>query len=77
LNDRRRLQVRYVGFDITEEKFMSALKSAGSQRVRAGSAGDHGLGMIDCGRASERTKGTSLLLFFENGIPPFNWLFLF
>ena len=25
--------------------------------------------MIDCGQASKRTKGTSLLLFLENGIP--------
>ena len=51
---------------------MSALKKEGSERVRAGDA----VGMIDCGQASKRTKGTFLLLFLENGAPPFNWLFL-
>jgi hypothetical protein len=70
------LHVRYVGFDITEEKFMSALKWKKVGRVRAEEAGGHGLGMIDCGRASERTKGTSLLLFLEYGVPPWNWLYL-
>ena len=63
----------YVGFDTTEEKFMSALKMERGQRVRAGDA----VGMIDCGQASKRTKGTSLLLFLELGPPPFNWLYLF
>ena len=63
----------YVGFDTTEEKFMSALKMERGQRVRAGDA----VGMIDCGRASKRTKGTSQLLFLELGAPPFNWLYLF
>ena len=51
---------------------MSALKRKVVGRVRAGDA----VGMIDCGQASKRTKGTYLLLFLENGIPPFNWLFL-
>ena len=63
----------YVGFDTTEEKIMSALKMERDQRVRAGDA----VGMIDCGQASKRTKGTSLLLFLELGAPPFNWLYLF
>jgi hypothetical protein len=67
------LQIRYVGFDTTEEKSMSALKMDRSQRVRAGDA----VGMIDCGRASKRTKGFSLLLFLEYGIPPWNWLYFF
>lgn len=52
---------------------MSALKTEGSQRVRAGEA----VGMIDCGRASKRTKGTSILLFLEFGAPPFDWLYLY
>jgi hypothetical protein len=52
---------------------MSALKMERGQRVRAGDA----VGMIDCGQASKRTKGTSLLLFLELGAPPFNWLYLF
>jgi hypothetical protein len=69
--------VRYVGFDITEEKSMSALKMEGRERVRAGDADGRSLGMIDCGRASKRTKGVSLLLFLEFGSPPFNWLYLF
>jgi hypothetical protein len=50
---------------------MSALKMERGQRVRAGDA----VGMIDCGQVSKRTKGTSLLLFLENGIPPFVWLY--
>jgi hypothetical protein len=33
--------------------------------------------IIDCGRASERTQGVPLLLFFELGTPPSNKLFLF
>ena len=51
---------------------MSALKMEGSERVRAGEA----VGMIDCGRASKRTKGTFILLFFESSAAPFNWLYL-
>jgi hypothetical protein len=51
---------------------MSALKLEGSKRVRAGDA----IGLIDCGRASERTKGSLLLLFMEYGVPPLNWSFL-
>jgi hypothetical protein len=62
----------YVGFDTTEEKFMSALKMERDQRVRAGDA----LGMIDCGQASKRTKGVPMFLLLELGTPPFNWLFL-
>ena len=34
-------------------------------------------GLIDCGRASERTQGVPLLLLFELGTPPTNKLFLF
>ena len=52
---------------------MSALKMERGQRVRAGDA----VGMIDCGQASTRTRGTFLLLFLENGVPPWNWLYLF
>jgi hypothetical protein len=35
------------------------------------------IGMMDCGRASERTQGVPLLLLFELGTPPTNKLFLF
>ena len=52
---------------------MSALKRKVVGKVRAEDA----VGMIDCGQASKRTKGTSLLLFLEYGIPPFNWLYLY
>ena len=52
---------------------MSALKWKRVGKVRAGDA----VGMIDCGQASKRTRGTFLLLFLENGAPPFNWLYLF
>jgi len=34
-------------------------------------------GIVDCGRASERTQGVPLLLLFELGTPPTNKLFLF
>jgi len=34
-------------------------------------------GMIDCGRASERTQGVPFLLLFELGTPPTNKLFIF
>jgi uncharacterized protein with von Willebrand factor type A (vWA) domain len=33
--------------------------------------------IIDCGRASERTQGVPILLFFELGTPPTDRLFLF
>jgi hypothetical protein len=32
--------------------------------------------IIDCGRVSERTQGTSFLILFELGAPPLNKLFL-
>ena len=51
---------------------MSALKRKEIGKVRAEDA----VGMIDCGQASKRTKGTYLLLFLEYGVPPLNWLFL-
>jgi hypothetical protein len=52
---------------------MSALKlEQGESRVRAEDAVE----IIDCGRASELTKGGWLLIFLESGNPPFNW-FLF
>ena len=67
------LHICYVRFDLNfRRSFMSALKKDGSERVRAGDA----VGMIDCGRASKRTKGTFILLFFENSSPPFDWLYL-
>jgi hypothetical protein len=66
------LHFRYVGFDTTEEMFMSALKWKEVGRVRAGDA----VGMIDCGQASKRTRGVPLFLLLELGTPPFNWLFL-
>jgi hypothetical protein len=39
-------------------------------------AGGHSLEILDCGRASERTKGGFLLIFLEAGSPPFNWFLL-
>ena len=51
---------------------MSALKTEGSERVRAEDA----VGMIDCGRASKQTRGTLLILFLEDGDAPFDWSFL-
>jgi hypothetical protein len=41
-----------------------------------GSASDR-FGIVDCGRATERTQGVPLLLLFELGTPPTNKLFLF
>ncbi len=51
---------------------MSALKVEGEERVRAGDAVE----IIDCGRATERTKGGFLLILLEGGTPPFNWFLL-
>ncbi|HEY6927825.1 MAG TPA: hypothetical protein VI653_30395 [Steroidobacteraceae bacterium] len=52
---------------------MSALKmDHAEQRVRAEDAVE----IVDCGRASERTKGPWTLILTENGWPPFNGLFL-
>ena len=47
---------------------MSALKEEGDERVRAEDA----LEIIDCGRASERTKGGPVGLADEPGWAPFN-----
>ena len=33
--------------------------------------------IIDCGRASERTNGMTLMLLFELGTPPNNKMFFF
>jgi hypothetical protein len=49
---------------------MSALKTETIERVRAEDAVE----IIDCGRASERTKGIPLLLFFEYGPAPYIYL---
>ncbi len=32
--------------------------------------------LVDCGRASEATRGVPLFLLFEIGWPPFNKMFL-
>ena len=48
---------------------MSALKLEGDERVRAEDAVE----IIDCGPASERTKGGFLLIMLEGTPPPFNW----
>ena len=56
---------------------MSALKWKEFGRGRGAGAGGRGLGLIDCGRVSRRTKGTTVLLFYEFGTPPFNWLYQF
>ncbi len=45
--------------------------------VRPGASASGQMGMMDCGRASERTQGVPLLLFFELGTPPTNKLYLF
>ena len=51
---------------------MSALKTERGLRVRA----EEAIGMVDCGQASERTRGVPMFILLELGIPPFNWLFL-
>lgn len=53
---------------------MSALKGE-VEKVQAGEAGERSLGLIDCGQASELTKGTTVLLFFESAPAPYNWLY--
>ena len=56
---------------------MSALKWKVFKRARAGDTSGRSLGLIDYGRASRLTRGTTVLLFFEVGSPPFNWLYTF
>ncbi len=48
---------------------MSALEMEGEERVRAEDAPE----IIDCGQASERTKGVFAGIYLETGNPPFNW----
>ena len=49
---------------------MSALKlDNAEERVRA----EEAVEILDCGRASERTKGGWLLVFLEPSNAPFNW----
>lgn len=48
---------------------MNALNDEREERVRAEDAVE----IIDCGRASERTKGGSMILMFEGGYPPFSF----
>jgi hypothetical protein len=48
---------------------MSALELEEIERVRAEAAVE----LIDCGRASERTKGTLILIFTEHSVPPMNY----
>jgi hypothetical protein len=50
---------------------MSTLKWESGQRVGAAGA----VQLIDCGPASKRTKGFYVLILFELGIPPFNYLY--
>lgn len=50
---------------------MSALTVEKSETVRAPDAVE----LVDCGRASEQTKGFYTLILLELGVPPNNWLF--
>jgi hypothetical protein len=70
------LQIRYVGFDIIFRRTcMSALKlDIVEERVRA----EEAVEIIDCGRASERTKGSPFVSTgTEGGFPPFLWIWAF
>jgi hypothetical protein len=51
---------------------MSALDMEGDERVRT----EDVVEIIDCGRASERTKGWVLGIATEYGTAPFNWFLL-
>jgi hypothetical protein len=51
---------------------MSALIQERDEEVRAEDA----MEITDCGRASERTKGGILLIFFESSTPPYNWFLI-
>jgi hypothetical protein len=57
------------------ETEIKQIVQATDARAPAGSACDRS-GIVDCGRASERTQGVPLLLLFELGTPPTNKLFL-
>lgn len=48
---------------------MSALKKEREEEVRAEDAVE----IIDCGRASERTRGGFQFLVMETTPPPFSW----
>jgi hypothetical protein len=50
---------------------MSALEMEGDERMRTQDT----LEIVDCGRASERTKGWLGGLTAEMTFPPFNWFF--
>ncbi len=52
---------------------MRTLKVECGKRKHAADAGF----LIDCGRASVRTRGIPLLLLFELATPPANKLFIF
>ena len=49
---------------------MRALKVEGDERVRA----EEAVEIIDCGCASEQTKGAPTFLMIEAANPPFVWL---
>jgi hypothetical protein len=51
---------------------MSALKLERKERVRA----EEAVEIIDCGQASERTKGMAAGFYQEFGSSPFIWMFL-
>ncbi len=66
--------LRYVRFDVIDgREQMRTLKVERGKRTPATDAAF----LVDCGRASERTRGVPLLLLFELGTPPANKLFLF
>jgi len=51
---------------------MSALKEEGDERVRAEDAVE----IIDCGRASEQTRGGFLLIALEPSAAPYTWFWM-
>jgi hypothetical protein len=64
-----RSEIAFVGFDITTgEGLMSTLEA--EMEIKNTVQATEAVEIIDCGRASERTQGITLLLLFELGIPP-------
>jgi hypothetical protein len=64
---------RYVGLDaIDRRRQMRTLKVDSGKRMLAKDA----LFLVDCGRVSSRTRGTSFLIMFELATPPNDRLFI-
>jgi len=74
LMDRRTSdRIAFVRFDITDWRgLMSTLEA--EKDVKNTVQATEAVEIIDCGRASDRTRGVSFLILFEQGSAPYNKL---